>query len=94
MLNIKVFCTGVFVDLPQLLIIDNQYDLLLAEFAELHALLNQISLSLTLCIIPMNIILYEAVSLLGSLGFGIDGHVRFRQRANFILEFINNEIKM
>ena len=72
--DVEGFLAAVLVDLAELLVVDYQQDLLLAKLAQLHALLDEISLSLALGVVPVDVILDQAVSLLGSSGFGIRWH--------------------
>ena len=84
--HIEGFLAAVLVDLTELPIVDHEEYLLLAEFAELHALLDEISLSLALGVVPVDVVLYQTVSLLGSRGLGIRWHsggVSFEEIFNF-----------
>ena len=53
---------------------DHKKYFLLAKFAELHTLLDEISLSLALGIVPVDVVLDQTVSLLGSCGFWMEWH--------------------
>ena len=57
MLYIEAVRAGVFINLTELLIVDDKYDLLLTQLTQLHALFNQVSLSLALRVVPVDIVL-------------------------------------
>ena len=62
---------AVSIDLAELLVMDHQEDLLLAKLTQLHALLDEISLSLALSVVAMDVVHDETVAILapGGLDF-------------------------
>ena len=72
---VKIILTTVLVHFAKLAVEDDEEDLLLAQLAELHALLDEIALPLALGVVPVDVVLDEAVSLLASFGFGIVWHL-------------------
>jgi len=63
--NIKQFVTPVLRNLGQIAVIDHEHDLLTTEFGQLHGLLNQVMLSLTLGVVSADVVFNQCV-LLGS----------------------------
>ena len=75
--NVKIALTAILVYFSKFVIEDDEQDLLFAQLAELHAFLDKVALSLTLGVVSVNVILYQAISFFASLCFWIVRHLLF-----------------
>ena len=71
LLYIEGFFTAVFGDFGQLFVVNDEQDMLTTKLTELHALLDEVSLSLALGVVAVDVVLDEGIPVFTSGGLRV-----------------------